>query len=192
MKVLYRIVAAILAFCIINSCSVLSKVAGSGNGNQNGLATGLALLGLYKAIKGANTGSTAPVNANNLDLSNTTNLLNPAEPRPAPHRCQHPSERDSELHLAVLQRTDQRLLQPGEPEQRVEHHFQPAGPEQHQQFSPSGRRPDAADQERDDNDPGRHNPDDRRFRDPLRPHGDPRPVEIKGITSPSPRGPHRR
>lgn len=76
MKVLYRIVAAILAFCIINSCSVLSKVAGSGNGNQNGLATGLALLGLYKAIKGANTGSTAPVNANNLDLSNTNNLLN--------------------------------------------------------------------------------------------------------------------
>ena len=32
MKVLYRIVTAILAFCIINSCSVLSKVAGSGNG----------------------------------------------------------------------------------------------------------------------------------------------------------------
>ena len=116
----------------------------------------------------------------------------PAESRPASHRCQHPSERDAELHLAVLQRTDQRLLQPGEPEQRVEHHFQPAGPEQHQQFSPSGRRPDAADQDRDHDDPGRHDPDDRRFRDPLRPHGDPRPVEIKGITSPSPRGPHRR
>lgn len=74
MKVLFRIVAAVVAFSIINSCSVLSKVAG--NGNQNGLATGLALLGLYKAIKGANTGSTAPMNANTLDLTNTNNIMN--------------------------------------------------------------------------------------------------------------------
>lgn len=77
MKHVYRIVAAFLAFCMLNSCSILQKT--SSNGNQNGLATGLALLNLYNSIKQANNGSATAAQTGKLDLSNAGNLLNLAQ-----------------------------------------------------------------------------------------------------------------
>ena len=87
MKIFSRILALVMAFCIISSCSILKGT--SGNGLSNGLQTGLALLNMYNTIKQnkqvqqaqtqqAQQQATATA-TRGLDLSNASNLLNIAQ-----------------------------------------------------------------------------------------------------------------
>jgi len=84
MKIAKRIVAAAaaLALTFSPSCSILSNM--SADGTASGIATGIALYKIYKALNGNNTATTAQstattpqtTNANTLDLSNVENLIN--------------------------------------------------------------------------------------------------------------------
>ena len=87
MKIFSRILALVMAFCIISSCSILKGT--SGNGLSNGLQTGLALLNMYNTIKQNKQVQQAQTQAaqqqatatatRGLDLSNASNLLNIAQ-----------------------------------------------------------------------------------------------------------------
>lgn len=87
MKIFSRILAGILAFCIISSCGILKNA--SGDGLSSGLQTGLALLNIYNTIKQNKQVQQAQTQAaqqqatttatKGLDLSNAGNLLNIAQ-----------------------------------------------------------------------------------------------------------------
>ena len=94
MRIIKHILAGIVGFCLISSCSLLqglssSSSSGSGNGLQSGISTGLALLNLYNTLKGNTQQQTTTVQqpvtvqqptttsaASGLDVSNISTLLN--------------------------------------------------------------------------------------------------------------------